>query len=414
MRPTQWTFLVVWGGTSAIATASACGLDGGGLRATEAGVPFGSESGGETGDGSAPLDASDGSPTGRDALARETGSDVAATSDATALSDAATPDAAADAIASDTASIDVATGDSPSDTAVDASPSDVGVDSVDSTGGGTDDSQSDAANCDFSGTWATRLVIDVSWVPQGIMGVILAPGSGQITQWLLSTRTVQGSMTTDMATVCGIALPDFMGTQVAGGEKYGIEFPDAMFDSGNLPTFTFTGALAGSGPGGTFTTSSTAVLLGLTLSNPTTAPWPATITTEVDSDQDGKPGVTAYASQDAGYSNIQVDPFGGRGDRVYLAIRQVTSVTGNVLDCDSMAGTVNIPQIADGSGTPKYAIDSHVIGCRLLGDAGDCSPGQTTFVDTTQPVFSPSGATTFASVRVGNDATCATARQRLP
>jgi hypothetical protein len=413
VRPTHWTFLIVWGGTSAIATASACGLDATGLRATEAGAPFGS-AGDETGDGSAPLNASDGSP-GRDALAKDTGSDIAVTSDATAPPDAgAKPDAAADAIASDTASMDVATGDSPSDAAFDASPSDVGVDSVDSTGGGTDDSQSDAANCDFSGTWATRLVIDVSWVPQGIMGVILAPGSGQIKQWLLSTRTVSGSMTTDSAAVCGIALPDFMGTQIAGGEKYGIEFPDAMFDSGNLPTFTLSGALAGSGPGGTFTTSSTAVLLGLTLSNPTTAPWPATITTEVDSDQDGKPGVTAYASQDAGYSNIQVDPFGNRGDRVYLAIRQVTSVTGNVLDCDSMAGTVNIPQIADSSGAPKYAIDSHVIGCRLVGDAGDCSAGQTTFVDTTQPVFSPSGATTFASVRVGDGATCATARQRLP
>jgi hypothetical protein len=275
---------------------------------------------------------------------------------------------------------------------------------------------SDGASCDFTGTWATRIVIDVNWVPQGIMGVILAPGSGQITQWLLSKRSVNGSDTTDTASVCGIALPDFSGTAIAGGEKYGIQFPDALFDSGDLQTFTITGTLSGSGPGATFSTSPTAVLLGLTLSSPTSAPWPATITTEVDSDMDGKPGVTAWVSQDAdaGYSEIQVDPFGGRGDRVYLAIRQVTSISGNALDCDAFSGLVNIPQIADTTGTPKYAIDSHVLGCRLTDDAGDCSAGQTTFVDTTQPVFSPSGATTFASVRVADDATCMTARQRLP
>jgi hypothetical protein len=387
--------------------ASACGLDAGGLGARDAGTLLGSESPSEASNDHATFAGPDG-PVGHDSLASETATGVDAVSDATIPPDSGPRhDALVEAIAADSAS------ETANDTAAgDASPSDVGADEVATIDASVE--ASDGASCDFSGMWATRVVIDVNWVPQGIMGVILAPGSGQIKQWLLTTRTVNGSATTDSAMVCGIALPDFSGTPIAGGEKYGIQFPDAMFDSGNLPMFTMPGTLTGSGPGATLSTSPTAVLLGLTLSSPNTAPWPATITTEVDSDQDGKPGVTASVSQDPGYSQIQVDPFGNRGDRVYLAIRQVTSVTGNALDCDSIAGTVSIPQIVDGMGAPKYAIDSHVLGCRLVGDAGDCSAGQTTFVDTTQPVFSPSGATTFASVRVANDATCATARQRLP
>jgi hypothetical protein len=382
------------GGTFAIALDNACGLDGGGLRAIEAGPSFESDSGSESREDRAPFYGLDGT-LDRDALAPEPAAQAALMHDTMMVPvDTSMPDTLAEAMVSDSAASDV--GANTTDALIEAS------------------GAPDSTSCDFSGTWATRLVIDVNWVPQGIMGVILAPGSGQIKQWLLSTRSLNGSATTETASVCGIALPDFSGTQIAGGERYGIQFPDAMFDSGNLSTFTVSGTLTGSGAGATLSSSPTAVLLGLTLSNPTTDPWPATITTEVDSDQDGKPGVTAWVSQAAGYSNIQVDAFGNRGDRVYLAMRQVTSFSGNALDCDAIAGTVNIPQIADSAGTPKYAIDSHVIGCRLVGDAGDCSARQVTFVDTTQPVFSPSGATTFASVRVANDATCATVRQRLP
>jgi hypothetical protein len=267
--------------------------------------------------------------------------------------------------------------------------------------------------CDFNGTWASRLTIDVSWVPQGLMGAILAPGSGRIEQWILSTRVTNGQTVTDTVQVCGIALPDFSGTQIAGGEKYGIEFPQSTFDKGVLPTFAVSGSIAGFGPGANYTTTPSAVLLGLTLSNPTSDPWPSTVTTSVDSDQDGKPGITAHVVQASGYSDVIVDTVGDRGDELYVVLRQVTTVTANAVDCDSFAGTVTIPQIADSSEATKYAIDSHVIGCRLDGDGGDCYDVQAAFVDATQPVFSPSGNTSFTSVRVANGATCAMVRQTL-
>jgi len=269
-------------------------------------------------------------------------------------------------------------------------------------------------NCDFNGTWAGRLVIDVSWVPQGITGIILAPGSGQIKQWILTSRVITGQAATDTTVVCGIVLPDFLENQIAGGEKYGVQFPNAIFDNGILPSFAVRGTIAGSGPGATYSATPSAVLIGLALPNATTAPWPATVTTDVDSDQDGKPGVTALVEQGGGYSPAPVDALGGRADRLYVAIRQVTEVTANALDCDVFAGTVTIPQIAGSTSTVKYAIDSHVIGCRVAADAGDCRADQTSFGDMTQPVFSPSGSTSFTSVRVASNATCATVRQKLP
>jgi hypothetical protein len=267
--------------------------------------------------------------------------------------------------------------------------------------------------CDFNGTWGIRLSVDVTWVPQGLTGVILAPGAGRIRQWIRSTWTVTGNSLTEAATICGIALPDFSSTQASGSETYGIRFPDSLFDNGYIAGYTTHGILGGPGQGFTYTSDPVAVLMGLTLSSPLDTPWPSTITTAVDSDQDGKPGVTADVVEDAGYSEVAVDLLKTRADRVYLAIRQVSQVTATRDDCDHFSGSVQIPQIPPGS-SGKPAIDSHVIGCRLAGSGLDCSALQSGFVDATQPVFSPSGPSDFRATRLAPDAVCATVRQRLP
>jgi hypothetical protein len=271
-----------------------------------------------------------------------------------------------------------------------------------------------AATCDFTGTWGSKLVIDVSWTPQGITGILLASGSGTITQWILSTRTLSANTSTESAVACGIDLPDFDGTAIAGGEVYGVRFPDSLFDNGYLPTFAINGTFSGSLPGSTYNTSAAAVLLGLTLTNPTTAPWPATITTEVDMDQDGEPGVTADTLQGNGYTYPPVDVFEtNRADELYLAIRQVTQLSATATDCNTLTGTVSIPTITS-DGTSKSAIDSHVIGCRIAGTTTNCNSTQWSFVDNTQPVFAPSGGSSFASMRIASGSTCASVRQALP
>ena len=230
----------------------------------------------------------------------------------------------------------------------------------------------------------------------------------------MSTRTLSGDSSTESAVACGIDLPDFDGTAIAGGEVYGVQFPDSLFDNGYLPTFPISGTFSGSVPGSTYNTSAAAVLLGLTLANATTAPWPATITTEVDMDQDGKPGVTADTLQGNGFTYPPVDVFEtNHADELYLAMRQVTQLSGSASDCNTLTGTVSIPTITS-DGTSKPAIDSHVIGCRVAGTTTDCNTTQTSFVDNTQPVFAPSGGSAFTSVRMASGSTCAGVRQALP
>jgi hypothetical protein len=287
---------------------------------------------------------------------------------------------------------------------------------------GGDDAAVDGGACDFTGTWASRLTIDVTWAPQGLNGIILASGSGQIQQWTKGERVQTGMSTSDATVVCGIDLPDFQETAIAGGETYGVRFPDSLFDNGYLPTFTVSGIVSGFTAGSAYSTTTTAALLGLSMANPTTDPWPATITTEVDMDQDGKPGVTIDVAQGSPYSDIPTEIPGlfqtpARANKLYVAIRQVTIINATVQDCDHMTGTVSIPEISS-----KYAIDSHVLGCALDGDGGDCTTtvplatetSQAAFVDNTQPVFTPSGTTDVQSVRLATGATCADVRAALP
>jgi hypothetical protein len=133
----------------------------------------------------------------------------------------------------------------------------------------------------FSGTWGSETTINVTWSS----GVILTAGSGTIKQWVLSTRTQSGTTLTDTAVVCGLQLPDFTANAIGGGGLLGIRLPNSLFDSGNLPSLAINGTLGGTTTGSTYTSLAAAALLGLTLSNATTAVWPSPLTTSVDQDQ---------------------------------------------------------------------------------------------------------------------------------
>jgi hypothetical protein len=401
----DYSAVVLVGAAGAALIGTACGLDGGGLASGtgDAGSPSGlhvskdagadvhADAGTHDGSGGS-ADATGGVPRGGDDGGNvEAGGKVDAEAGSAGMVEAGGDDGATEAA-------------SQTDGAVESSP--------DGSVGPPDG----ATTCDLSGTWGTRVSIDVGWTPQGVTGIILASGSGTIRQWLQSTRVQNGSSVTDTSVVCGIELPDFQGTAIAGGEVYGIHFPDSLFDNAYLPPFTISGTLSGLTPGSKYTSTPSAVLLGLTLGNSASSPWPATITTQVDMDQDGNPGVTANAVAGGTYSNPPVDIFKTqRADKLYLAIRQVSQVSGTVTDCDRLTGTVSIPVIRDASlGTSKAAIDSHILGCEIAGTGAACDSTQASFVDNTQPVFTPSGATTFTSLRLASGSTCATVRQTLP
>ncbi len=379
----------------------------------------GGDAGGNTGGG----DASDaGSSGSTDGGADGDDGSTSAVQDAGA--DGATGNDAASDAGADTGSGNDAAADSGADatTGNDAS-ADAGPD-----GTVGPDAAPDAADagttCDFNGTWGTEITLAVAW-PGTVM---LAPGSGVIRQWVLSTRVQDaGNAITDTANVCGVELPDFKGSGFAGGETYGMTFPTGIFDSAdggaNLPSFTMSGTMSGSTIGSTYTSTETAVLIGLTLNSATTATWPtAANISQVDQDHDTKPGVTASAKQGSPYSDPPLDFLKtNRADNLYLAIRQVTSASASATSCDTVAGTVTVPQLGG-----AYAVDSHIIGCHVGSgpNAGsDCTTGfgaQSAFVDGARPVFTPpsdagtSFPSTFTSKRLATGATCATVRSTFP
>ena len=281
--------------------------------------------------------------------------------------------------------------------------------------------------CDFNGTWATRITIDVTWQPQGQNMIILQGGSGTITQWVKGDRVQSPGAPRaliDQSVVCGVSLPDFQSTGLALNEVYGVRFPSALFDDQYIPPFSVSGTLDEAMTG--YSTTSTAVLLGLSMTNPTTDPWPSGVTTAVDQDNDGNPGVTVNVATgelakppSIGPTTYSYIPTGlptlvipaPTASQLYVAIRQVTVTNGSVQDCNTIDGTVSIPLIGS-----KPAIDSHILGCATT-DGGACSTGsssQTSFVDNSEPVFTPTGSTTFTSVRMPKGSSCAQVRAALP
>lgn len=334
----------------------------------------------------------------------------------------------AEACGLSTAGEKVVTGESAGDSSVDDSDgggsSEASLLNLDDGGAYTSDAgasyRQDSApgTCDFAGTWGTLIQITVNWAPMGfnLQTVILAPGSGVIKQWVKGVRIQHGTSVSDVTVVCGIDLPDFQGTALVNMQTYGVVFPSSLFDKMELSTFQVDATVTASAPGAGYNASASAALLGLTMTNPTTDPWPATVTTATDPDMDGNPGVTIAVAQGGQYSDIPVGiPAIGApvitSDKLYVAIRQVTELAGTFTDCDHASGSVSIPEI---DGAP--AINSHILGCELTA-GGNCttsgSNSQASFVDNTQPVFTPTGTASFKSLRLPDGATCATVREMV-
>ncbi len=258
------------------------------------------------------------------------------------------------------------------------------------------------AACDLTGTWATKIVIPVTW--SATLGI--QAGSGEIVQYTMDTRAQTGTSFTDAVKVCGITSPDYKSRPIFGGELYGVRFPDSLFDAGDLPVFTAHGALSEAMTGATYSLSDVLVLLGATMTRPLTDPWPAApggVNSTLGSN--GKPGITVLAAAEPGYSFPPVNLTRTRRAASFqIAIRNVGSSAGTVETCDRLTGSATVAVIAG-----KPAIDNHVIGCTRT-DNADCEPRQYVFIDSQNPVFSPSGAGTVVSVRLPDGATCADVR----
>ena len=280
--------------------------------------------------------------------------------------------------------------------------------------GGTDASTppSDAPfnplGCDFAGTWASYVAIDVTWPAS----IVLQNGQGKLQQWNL-THEVHGpspTIFTAHTRPCSIFLPDLTSTLLVAFQKFGIRFPDALFDKGTIPESSFNFIADISTSPISFQTDPFAILIGVDLANPVTAAWPAaTAMTLRDDDHDSEPGITVTPVQNAGYSLPPADlATGESADLVYIATRTVSKLNGQLTSCDRIEADVTI-QTVNG----KPGIDSTVVGCHKKGGT-DCSPDEASFVDGARPQFTPTGPGHMVIVRVPDTTTCPDVRARFP
>ena len=258
-------------------------------------------------------------------------------------------------------------------------------------------------DCDPNGTWAIKIETPVQWSSS----FVVQGGTGTITNWLKSTRTATGTEIQDVASLCGVTVPDYSSQAAFGGEKYGIVFPDALFENASLPTVTIAGHLTGLAPGASFSSDAAAAILGATMANPATDPWPANGAqlTSFDTDNDTKVGVSVETNKSAGYKNPPLDAFlSARAQKVYTAFRQVLTTQGTISTCNRVDGSGTIAVINN-----KPAIDQHVLGCQRE-NGTDCSASEFKLLDSAAPVYKPSGDAVVTMVRVPAEATCADIR----
>jgi hypothetical protein len=260
--------------------------------------------------------------------------------------------------------------------------------------------------CDFSGTWATYMSVHVTW-PQSPF--VLVAGEGDLEQWNLSRQRQVGLDVEAETKPCSIFLPDLQSDVLAGYAKFGIRFPDSLFDGGKVPwvSFVFKGMTTATGM--EFQTEPFATLLGVTLPNANSASWPdvPNLTLE-DDDADGKVGITVVPATGQGYAFPPTDLTGGRADLIYIADRTIAALSTTNVDCDEVRGSVTIVPIGG-----KTGLNSTVVGCRKVGNV-ECAAADADFIETNRPQYEPSGPGTFTAVRVKDGAECRDVRARFP
>lgn len=273
------------------------------------------------------------------------------------------------------------------------------------------------AGCDYGGTWATIIRVPVTW-PEAPL--VLYAGQGEVIQWNISHRVrISGNVYREQSANCGIFLPDLSGAVLANNQKFGIRFPNEMFDKNQIPPATFTATMSMVGSEMQYQGGPVTLLSGLRMPNADTAPWPTSFTADQtpDQDMDGMPGVTVVAvdpSMDPSYNwpPVGLPPAIGadypRASRIAIVVRTVANIHGTATDCNEIRAAVDMAQIQG-----KPALNSMVIDCvKTTGDP--CSSDEASFLNSERPQFTPSGPGTLVSVRVQDAAGCPDVRTRLP
>lgn len=265
-----------------------------------------------------------------------------------------------------------------------------------STGSGTG-----ACPASISGTSATKITMQVTWPDTiGLVG-----GSDRIVVWTRSTLSFDGSEVTGVVSACGSEVPPLQTKEAFGGQMIQPVIPNAIWDSGSIPTTSARGTISGFDPGATIAMDPAGTVLGASLDDPMNDDWPASWQglTLVDADGSGQPGMTAFPNDADGFAMPPLDifPDGDKAEALYLATRSVFELEGTRDSCTSASGNVIV-----------HAFDNHVVGCRVAG-GGECTAMQVDFVDSNRTVYEIESAS-YEMVQVADDATCEDVRAELP
>jgi hypothetical protein len=263
-----------------------------------------------------------------------------------------------------------------------------------------------------------KIAVHVTWPGTTLLAASPTAAAQQPVAYLWAEiqGTESGLSVPGTVQACGLDLPDFGGTLLP--ETYGVTFNTGMWDM--LPTTSGTITLGNNGPTASYTSTTDTQLIGIGQTPTAWTTWPslAVATTDaVNSDGDANPGVTAtpktgtptgggnpYAYPPTGVPGL-FQPF-IRADQLYMGLRSVLSLSGNLTSCTAASGTANVT-----------AMDNHIIGCHILpsdaGTATTCDSTQTSFLDQNSPHLVPH-AGSFTAVKMSSAGNCAAVRAANP
>jgi hypothetical protein len=215
--------------------------------------------------------------------------------------------------------------------------------------------------CDLSGVWATRQDVSTCWgnayFQKGLDQILISAGDVEAYVYSINEFQYDGTTLKSKGKGCGAdRTPDLSSPYFR--ETYSTYVPIASFDKVDMQASDPI-KLTGLVPGASFTTPSSAAVVGVDLgSDPLNATWPATgaDATWVDTDGDGEPGWTLWPhvpsettlSGSGHYSYLPAKPGSANGG-VYIAeragcisiaLRVITHLEGQVKDCSHLVGTV--------------------------------------------------------------------------
>jgi hypothetical protein len=199
------------------------------------------------------------------------------------------------------------------------------------------------------------------------------------------------------------------------GQAVTQQIPDSTYESTSMPRTTSTLTLSKAPVAGDpFVGGIEATLLGLQLSPPDAA-WPASYNdpaiTWRDHDGDGQQGVTAIipttgrsTSCNLPYAGLPIPSNGELASRVYAGSRSLASLSGTIVDCDTIRGDVRGP-----SSSTVPLLQGHVAGCQKVNGQA-CTAAETASIDSGVANGQRVLAARFTLVRVPDATSCTQVR----